>query len=80
MNCYNENYLRIGTRLLPTHMACGRTEFSLAVNDLGIKYVGNEHAEQLKASTETHYQISCDWMGSAYCWLKLDWDYFFKNC
>jgi hypothetical protein len=29
----------------------------------------------LKSSIEKHYQISCDWMGSAYCGLKLDWDY-----
>jgi hypothetical protein len=37
--------------------------------------VGQEHAEHLKASIEKHYQNSCDWTGSAYCGLKLDWDY-----
>jgi hypothetical protein len=37
--------------------------------------VGQEHAEHLKASIEKHYQISCDWTGSAYCGLQLDWDY-----
>jgi endonuclease I len=31
--------------------------------------------EHLKACIEKHYQISCDWTGSAYCGLKLDWDY-----
>jgi hypothetical protein len=45
--------------------------FSLVVDDFGIKYVGQEHA----ASIEKHYQISCDWTGSAYCGLQLDWDY-----
>jgi hypothetical protein len=49
--------------------------FSLVVDDFGIKYVGQEHAEHLKASIEKHYQISCDWTGSTYCGLKLDWDY-----
>jgi hypothetical protein len=45
------------------------------VNDFGIKYVGQEHAEHLKASIEKHYQISCNWTGSAYCGLTLDWYY-----
>jgi hypothetical protein len=49
--------------------------FSLVVDDFGITYVGQEHAEHLKASIEKHYQISCDWTGSAYCGLQLDWDY-----
>jgi hypothetical protein len=49
--------------------------FSLVVDDLGIKYVGQEHAEHLKESIEKHYQISCDGTGSAYCRLQLDWDY-----
>jgi hypothetical protein len=49
--------------------------FSLVVNDLGIKYVGQEHTDHLKASIEKHYQIFCDWIGSAYCGLQLNWDY-----
>jgi hypothetical protein len=38
---------------------------SLVVNDLRIKYVGQEHVEHLKSSIEKHYQISCDWTRSA---------------
>jgi hypothetical protein len=45
------------------------------VDDFGIKYVGQEHEEHLKASIDKHYQISCDWTGSAYYGLQLDWDY-----
>jgi hypothetical protein len=45
------------------------------VDDFGIKYVGKEHAEHLKATIEKYYQISCDWTGSAYCCLMLDWYY-----
>jgi hypothetical protein len=29
----------------------------------------------LKACIEKHCEISCDWTGSAYCGIKLDWDY-----
>jgi hypothetical protein len=47
----------------------------LVVDDFKIQYVGQEHAEHLKASIEKHYQISCDWTGSAYYGLQLDWDY-----
>jgi hypothetical protein len=50
--------------------------FSLVVDDFGIKYVGKEHAEHLKASIAKHYQISHDWTGSTYCGVKLDWDYY----
>jgi hypothetical protein len=48
---------------------------SLVVNTFGIKYVGVEYAEILKACIEKHYEIFCDWTGSAYCGIKLDWDY-----
>jgi hypothetical protein len=34
-----------------------------------------EHAEHLKACIEKHYEICCDWTGSAYDGIKLDWDY-----
>jgi hypothetical protein len=51
------------------------TGLVLVVNDLGIKYVGHEHAEHLKASIEKHYEISCELTGSAYCRLKIKWDY-----
>jgi hypothetical protein len=46
--------------------------FSLVVDYFGIKYMGAEHAEHLKACIEKHYEISCDWTDKAYCGLKLD--------
>jgi hypothetical protein len=62
-----------------THGLCTRgtrpINFSLVVDDFGIKYVGQEHAEHLKASIEKNYQISCYWTGIVYCGLQLDWDY-----
>jgi hypothetical protein len=62
------------THGLCTHDAQPIT-FSLVVDNFGIKYVGQEHVKHLKSSIEKHYQISCDWTGSAYCVLQLDWDY-----
>ena len=45
-------------------------QFTLVVNDFGVKYVGEEHAKHLKATLEEHYKLTCDWTG-----LTLDWDY-----
>jgi hypothetical protein len=49
--------------------------FSLVVDDFGITYIGRDNAEHLMASIKKNYNISSDWTGSAYCGLKLDWDY-----
>jgi hypothetical protein len=49
--------------------------FSLVVDDFGINYIGCDNAEHLMASIKNNYDISSDWTGSAYCSLKLDWDY-----
>jgi hypothetical protein len=45
--------------------------FSLVVDDLGVKYVGREHAEHLMECINTNYNISSNWNGSAYCGLTL---------
>jgi hypothetical protein len=49
--------------------------FSSVVDDLGVKYVGCEHAEHLIACIKKNYNISSDWNGGSYCVLTLDWDY-----
>jgi hypothetical protein len=49
--------------------------FSLVVDDLGIKHIGRDIAEQLMAAIKKNYDISSDWTGSAYCSFKIDWDY-----
>jgi hypothetical protein len=49
--------------------------FSLVVDDFGVKYVGQEHAEHLMSCIKKNYNISSDWNGMAYCGLTLDWDY-----
>ena len=49
--------------------------FSLVVDDFGVKYVGQEHAEHLINVLKEHYQITTDWSGAKYLGLDLDWDY-----
>ena len=37
--------------------------FSLLVDDFGVKYVGDEHAEHLLAALRENYTVSPDWDG-----------------
>jgi hypothetical protein len=39
--------------------------FSLVVDDFGVKYVGQEHAEHLMTCINKNYNISSDWNGTA---------------
>jgi hypothetical protein len=50
-------------------------QFTLVVNDFGVKYVGKEHALHLKHVLEEHYQLTCDWDGPQYIGITLNWDY-----
>ena len=50
-------------------------QFTLVVDDFGVKYVGEEHARHLKTVLEEHYKLTCDWTGTRYIGITLDWDY-----
>jgi hypothetical protein len=50
-------------------------QFTLVVDDFGIKYVGKEHAQHLKNALEEHYKLTCNWTGKQYIKITLDWDY-----
>ncbi|KAL9178273.1 hypothetical protein ACHAXT_001701 [Thalassiosira profunda] len=50
-------------------------QFTLVVDDFGVKYVGKEHAQHLKKTLEEHYKITTDWSGERYIGINLMWDY-----
>jgi hypothetical protein len=50
-------------------------QFSLVVDDFGVKYVGEEHAKHLESVLKEHYKVTCDWTGGRYIGIHLDWDY-----
>ena len=51
-------------------------QFTLVVDDVGVKYVGKEHAGHLIKTLETHYdKISVDWEGKLYCGITLEWNH-----
>ena len=50
-------------------------EFSLVVDDFGVKYVGKKHADHLLKVLHKYYKTSTDWKGSLYCGVSLNWNY-----
>ncbi len=50
-------------------------QFTLVVDNFGVKYVGKEHAHHLKNTLEEHYKLTWDWTGTQYIKITLDWDY-----
>eukprot|EP00804_Cyclotella_cryptica_P023697 CCRYP_019320-RA/>CCRYP_019320-RA protein AED:0.37 eAED:0.35 QI:0/0/0/1/1/1/6/0/1607 len=49
--------------------------FTLVVDDFGVKFVGNKHAQHLIDTLRKHYLLAEDWAGDLYCGIKLDWNY-----
>ncbi len=38
-------------------------QFTLVVDDSGVKYASKEHAQHLKNALEEHYKLTCNWTG-----------------
>ena len=49
--------------------------FCLCVDDFGIKYNIKQDAQHLLDAIGTNYKYTCDWTGSNYCGLTLEWNY-----
>ena len=50
-------------------------QFTLVVDDFGVKYVGKEYALHLNATLEDNYGVTTEWDGKRYIGITLDWDY-----
>ena len=50
-------------------------QFSLVVDDFGVKYVGKQHAEHLESVLKEHYPVKCEWDGDRYIGIHLQWEY-----
>lgn len=50
-------------------------QFSLVVDDFGVKYVGRKHAQHLIDKLKKWYNLAEDWKGDLYCGIRLDWNY-----
>ena len=50
-------------------------QFTLVVDDFGVKYTGEEHEKHLMAVLNKDYTITYDWKGAKYVGITLYWDY-----
>jgi hypothetical protein len=50
-------------------------QFSLVVDDFGIKYTEEDNVNHLLNVLKGDYEISEDWNGELYCGITLQWDY-----
>ena len=49
-------------------------QFTLVVDDFGVKYVGETHALHLKHTLEENYTVTTEWYEKRYIEITLDWD------
>jgi hypothetical protein len=52
-----------------------RIQFTLVVDDFGVKYKRKEDAEHLMSVLQEHYTVKADWAGTRYIGIHLHWDY-----
>ena len=50
-------------------------QFTLVVDDFGVKYVGKEHVDHLIAALKQTYNLKEDWNGELYCDITIKWNY-----
>ncbi|KAL7544208.1 hypothetical protein ACHAWF_007592 [Thalassiosira exigua] len=50
-------------------------QFTLVVDDFGVKYCGEEHTRHLLNVLQANYNVTADWSGQRYISISLDWDY-----
>ena len=52
------------------------TQFTLVVDNCGVKSVDKEHVDHLLSILEHHYPaVAIDWKGELYCGITLTWNY-----
>jgi hypothetical protein len=49
--------------------------FSLIVDDFAVKYVGKQHADNLRNALLQSYELATDWEAKVYSGMSLKWDY-----
>ena len=50
-------------------------QFTLVVDNFGVKYIRKEHAMHLISALKQKYEIKVDWKGSLYCVISINLNY-----
>jgi hypothetical protein len=54
--------------------------FSLVVDDFAVKYVGKQHADNLRNALLKIYELTTDWAANVFSGMSLNWDYKNSTC
>jgi len=49
--------------------------FALVIDDFGVKFTGDAHANHLITTLQKDYDVTIDWKGELFVGIKLKWDY-----
>ncbi len=79
-SCSANNYAHTDTEVAHTPGLLWKhttrpAQFTLTVDDFGVKYVGKDNAQHLIDALRQHYEVEEDWTGKLYCGISLKWDY-----
>jgi hypothetical protein len=61
------------------HMSGVQSPFSLVVDNFGVKYIGEEHAQHVLQTVQKYYTCLFKKKGERYCGLTIKWDYVSKK-
>ena len=50
-------------------------KFTLVVDDFGVKFTGDKHANHLKKALKRYYKVTVEWKGEKCVGMNLKWDY-----
>ena len=48
--------------------------FCITVDDFGIKYVGEQHAQHILSTLQEHFTVTTNWERKKYAGIHLEWD------
>jgi hypothetical protein len=54
--------------------------FILIVDDFGIEFCEQRHADHLLAALQSHYTVTTDWTGAKFAGIDITWDYARRTC
>jgi hypothetical protein len=54
--------------------------FSLVLDDFSVKYLGKQHADNLRNALLKMYELTTDWEATVYSGMTLKWDYKNRTC
>ena len=72
---HNHGYYQVKRRTILWRHVWIPISLTLVVDDFGMGYVGQEHADQLTSALKMYYENNTtDWEGRLYCGITMKWN------